>query len=96
MERRFAADQLKPTLHKGADLLARVDRVIRPRLLVLTGSNTVNRCNGLLIMLAALLLMLPPGRHPVYQRHACSGHPAAGHRHVAAGRSVSSPAAICW
>lgn len=64
MERRFAADQLKPTLHKGADLLARVDRVIRPRLLVLTGSNTVNRCNGLLIMLAALLLMLPLGAIP--------------------------------
>ncbi|PKQ72758.1 protein exod [Aeromonas sobria] len=64
MERRFAADQLKPTLHKGADLLARVDRVIRPRLLLLTGSSAVNRCNGLLIMLAALLLMLPLGAIP--------------------------------
>ncbi|MDX7682866.1 exopolysaccharide biosynthesis protein [Aeromonas caviae] len=59
MERRFAAEHLKPTLHKGADLLARIDRFIRPRLLILTGSVTINRCNGLLIMLAALLLMLP-------------------------------------
>lgn len=59
MERRFAADPLKSTLHKGADLLAKLDRVIRPRLLLLTSSNTINRCNGLLIILAALLLMLP-------------------------------------
>ncbi|MGN5113782.1 exopolysaccharide biosynthesis protein [Aeromonas jandaei] len=64
MERRFAADQLKPTLHKGADLLARIDRYIRPRLLALTASSTINRCNGLLIMLAALLLMLPLGAIP--------------------------------
>ncbi|MGN5110633.1 exopolysaccharide biosynthesis protein [Aeromonas hydrophila] len=64
MERRFAAEQLKPTLHKGADLLARIDRFIRPRLLLLTGSSTINRCNGLLIMLAALLLMLPLGAIP--------------------------------
>ncbi|MFC5707036.1 exopolysaccharide biosynthesis protein [Aeromonas eucrenophila] len=64
MERRFAADQLKPTLHKGADLLARIDRFIRPRLLPLTGSTLINRCNGLLIMLAALLLMLPLGAIP--------------------------------
>lgn len=64
MERRFAAAQLKPTLHKGADLLARVDRFIRPRLLLLTGSGPINRCNGLLLMLAALLLMLPLGAIP--------------------------------
>ena len=64
MERRFAADQLKPTLHKGADLLARIDRFIRPRLLPLTGSTLINRCNGLLIMLAALLMMLPLGAIP--------------------------------
>lgn len=64
MERRFAAEQLKPTLHKGADLLARIDRFIRPRLLLLTGSTTINRCNGLLIMLAAMLLMLPLGAIP--------------------------------
>ncbi|MGY3902453.1 exopolysaccharide biosynthesis protein [Aeromonas lusitana] len=64
MERRFATEQLKPTLHKGADLLARIDRFIRPRLLLLTGSTTINRCNGLLIMLAAMLLMLPLGAIP--------------------------------
>jgi len=64
MERSFAADQLKPTLHKGAELLARLDRYIRPRMLILTASSTINRCNGLLIMLAALLLMLPLGAIP--------------------------------
>ncbi|MGL4249192.1 MAG: exopolysaccharide biosynthesis protein [Aeromonas sp.] len=64
MERRFAAEQLKPMLHKGADLLARLDRYIRPRLLTLTASSTISRCNGLLIMLAALLLMLPLGAIP--------------------------------
>ncbi len=64
MERRFAAEHIKPALHKGADLLARIDRLIRPRLLILTGSYAINRCNGLLIMLAALLLMLPLGAIP--------------------------------
>jgi len=64
MERHFAADQIKPTLHKGADLLARLDRYIRPRLLSLSDSRLINRCNGLLIMLAALLLMMPFGAIP--------------------------------
>ena len=61
---RLAARDLKPAPPKGADLLARIDRFIRPRLLILTGSVTINRCNGLLIMLAALLLMLPLGAIP--------------------------------
>ena len=45
-------------------MLARIDRFIRPRFLLLTGSSAINRCNGLLLMLAALLLMLPLGAIP--------------------------------
>ncbi|MFM4704050.1 exopolysaccharide biosynthesis protein [Aeromonas bivalvium] len=65
MARRFATEQLKSTLHKGADLLARLDRFVRPRLLVLTASSTINRANGLMIMLAAVLLMMPFGAIPL-------------------------------
>lgn len=64
MERHFATDQLKATLHKGAALLARLDRYIRPRLLMLSESPAINRVNGLLIVAAALLLMLPLGAIP--------------------------------
>ncbi|MBT1444124.1 exopolysaccharide biosynthesis protein [Shewanella sp. JM162201] len=64
MERKFASEQLKPALHKGADLLARLDKYIRPRLLMLSSSHAINRCNGLIITFAALLLMLPLGAIP--------------------------------
>jgi hypothetical protein len=65
MARSFATEQLKSTLHKGADLLARLDKFVCPRLLMLTASSTINRANGLMIMLAALLLMMPFGAIPL-------------------------------
>lgn len=63
MERHFSSKQIKLVLMKGAALLTRIDHLSRPRLFLLT-SNSANRCNGLLIILVAILLMLPLGAIP--------------------------------
>ncbi|MGL5358692.1 MAG: exopolysaccharide biosynthesis protein [Shewanella sp.] len=63
MERRFAAEQIQMLLRKGAGLLTRIDHFIQPRLLLLS-SQTAHRCNGLVLILVALLLMLPLGAIP--------------------------------
>ncbi|MGL5397488.1 MAG: exopolysaccharide biosynthesis protein [Shewanella sp.] len=63
MERHFSSKQIKLVLMKGAALLTRIDHLSRPRLFLLT-SNSTNRCNGLLIILVAILLMLPLGAIP--------------------------------
>ncbi|MBN8593999.1 MAG: exopolysaccharide biosynthesis protein [Anaerolineae bacterium] len=65
MNQHFPTGHLKPALHKGAGLMARLDRFIRPRALMLTGSNSINRFNGLMIIIAAALLMLPLGVVPL-------------------------------
>jgi hypothetical protein len=59
MERSFQREQLLPALEKGAEIFARIDNVIRPRMLVLTHGATVNRLNGILLIFGAMLLMLP-------------------------------------
>lgn len=64
MNRHFATAQIAPMLHKAATLLAKLDRLIRPRMLTFTGSRGVHRLNGLLIIVAAALLMLPLGAIP--------------------------------
>jgi hypothetical protein len=61
----FPTAHLKPALHKGAGLMARIDRFIRPRVLMLTGTSAINRFNGLMIIVAAGLLMLPLGVIPL-------------------------------
>jgi hypothetical protein len=65
MNQHFPTAHLKPALHKGAGLMARIDRFIRPRALVLTGSAAINRFNGLMVIIAAALLMLPLGVVPL-------------------------------
>jgi hypothetical protein len=51
-------------LERGAKLFARLDKLIRPRLLALTHGATVNRLNGFLLVGCALLLMAPFGLIP--------------------------------
>lgn len=63
MERHFSSKQIKLVLIKGATLLARIDHLTKPRLFLLT-NNRINRCNGLLLILVAILLMLPFGAIP--------------------------------
>lgn len=67
----FVADRqldwlkLKPTLQRGVGVLRKVDGFLKPhRLAVLSNSLVMNRVNGLALIFAALLLMLPLGLIP--------------------------------
>jgi hypothetical protein len=65
MESSIAAAHLIPALERGARVFVRLDRLIRPRLLILTHSATVNRLNGFALTGAAVLLMAPLGAIPL-------------------------------
>ncbi len=64
MDRHLNAEHIVPALERGAKLFARFDRVIRPRWLAITHGATLNRVNGLALVLAGLLLMAPLGFIP--------------------------------
>lgn len=64
MERTFKTDDLKPVMQKGAELFARIERFIRPRLLPLTTNVALNRLNGLMLTFGGVLLIFPFGLIP--------------------------------
>ena len=64
MNRTIERIHLIPALEKGAALFTRLDKIVRPRILALTHGATINRLNGLLLILSALLLMAPFGLVP--------------------------------
>ncbi len=64
MNRTIERIHLLPALEKGAALFTRLDKVVSPRILALTHGSTVNRVNGLLLVLGAILLMAPFGLIP--------------------------------
>ena len=64
MDRPIDAEKLIPTLRRGAGLVQRIEAIIRPRLTVLTGNSTINRFNGLVLILGGVLLMFPLGLVP--------------------------------
>jgi hypothetical protein len=55
---------LKQAFEKGAHFVARFERLVRPRWLVLTQSVAVNIVHGLALVLAGVLLMFPLGQVP--------------------------------
>lgn len=58
-DRQLDAAKLKPVLQRGVTVLRKMDRWLRPqRMRVLTGG-AMDNLNGLVIMFAAVLLMLP-------------------------------------
>jgi hypothetical protein len=59
MNRRLAADALRPVLARGIRLFISLERWVHPRLWLLTHGPTIGRFNGLLLMLSGLLLMVP-------------------------------------
>jgi hypothetical protein len=59
MRRRLSAEQVVSVLERGARLCARVEKLIHPRLFLLTHPATLGRINGVLLVLSALLLMVP-------------------------------------
>lgn len=64
IDRRFPTQKLCPALEQGAKLLQRLERFLHPRWGVLTRSAAMNRFNGLMVVLAGLLLMVPFGLVP--------------------------------
>lgn len=59
MNRRLAADALRPVLARGTRLFIGLERWVHPRLWPLTHGPTIGRFNGILLMLSGLLLMVP-------------------------------------
>jgi hypothetical protein len=59
MNRRMSAEKLILMLERGAKLFVRIEKITHPRLLALTHGITINRFNGILIVVSALLLMAP-------------------------------------
>jgi hypothetical protein len=53
------AQHVMPVLTRGAQWARRFERLIRPRWLVLTHGPTVNRFNGMMLIVAAASLLLP-------------------------------------
>ncbi len=64
MNRAIERAHLIPALEKAAHLFARMDKWVRPRWLALTHGAIVNRFNGFLLIVGALLLMVPLGLIP--------------------------------
>ncbi len=52
-------DKLAPVLERGVQIISKVDRFIRPRMLFLVTGRVMNRLNGLMLVGGAVLLMLP-------------------------------------
>ncbi|MDX0619326.1 exopolysaccharide biosynthesis protein [Sinorhizobium medicae] len=65
LDREIETEKLVPTLRKGAALVSKLDRYVRPRLNFLTESTLMNRFNGLMIMAGGVLLMFPLGLIPL-------------------------------
>jgi hypothetical protein len=64
LDRQMDTQRLVPALHKGANVVSRLDRFVKPRMGGLTNGATVARLNGLAITLAGVLLMFPLGLIP--------------------------------
>ena len=64
LDRQMETAKLVPALKKGIAIVSRLDRYIRPRLPALTTGIVANRINGLALMTAGVLLMMPLGFIP--------------------------------
>lgn len=65
MRREVAAADLRLTLQRAAGLVTRIDRLTRERLPVLTHGATINRLNGLAVIVGGILLLFPLGLIPL-------------------------------
>ena len=59
MRRQINREQLKPVLVKGAAFFKKIEFLIHPRLLFLAERSVMTRANGLLMGIAAALMILP-------------------------------------
>ncbi len=64
LRREFSSARLRQALAKGAAWLYRLEKISQPRWNTLVAGHWINRVNGFMMMLAALLLMAPFGFVP--------------------------------
>ncbi|WP_310219277.1 exopolysaccharide biosynthesis protein [Neorhizobium sp. 2083] len=64
LDRELDTQKLLPALEKGAGIVSRLDRFLKPRILTLTNGRLINRVNGLAIAAGGVLLMFPLGLVP--------------------------------
>ncbi|MFK0383241.1 MULTISPECIES: exopolysaccharide biosynthesis protein [Rhizobium/Agrobacterium group] len=64
LDRQMETEKLVPALQKGVAIVSKLDRYIRPRMPALTTGLVANRINGLALMTAGVLLMMPLGFIP--------------------------------
>jgi len=64
LDRQIETAKLIPALQKGVSIVSKLDGFIRPRLPALTTGAIANRINGLALMTAGVLLMMPLGFIP--------------------------------
>ena len=65
LDRELDTQKLVPALEKGAALVSRLDRYLKPRMSTLVEGRTTNRINGLAIAFGGVLLMFPLGLIPL-------------------------------
>lgn len=58
-DRKLESAKLRPVLERGVRFLRKIDKFFKPRLSMLTSGVVVNRLNGLALILAGVLLMIP-------------------------------------
>ena len=59
LDRPISSEQLGKVMQRGSQLSAKIERFVKPRLSVLSATTTVNRVNGLLLLLGGTMLILP-------------------------------------
>ncbi|MDC7681904.1 exopolysaccharide biosynthesis protein [Asticcacaulis sp. BYS171W] len=64
LDREIHTEKLVPVLKKGVGIVAKIDRFVKPRLPALTTGILSNRVNGLVLLWAAIVMMLPLGIIP--------------------------------
>ncbi|NTE86090.1 exopolysaccharide biosynthesis protein [Agrobacterium rubi] len=64
LDKQMETARLVPALEKGVTIVSKLDRYMRPRLPALTTGTIISRVNGLAIMAAGILLMMPLGFVP--------------------------------
>jgi hypothetical protein len=64
MDRQLDAGKLNGILKRGADIVAKIERVVRPRMKGFTDGAVVGRLNGFAIMAGGVLLIFPLGLIP--------------------------------
>lgn len=59
MSRSFAREKLVTTLEKGAKVVDRLERWVKPRFAMMTGGTFINQVNGAALTLSGILLLFP-------------------------------------